>query len=655
MAGQPAASRPATTAIAALPIATFGLVLTWWGWKSGGYFEVTFLPGTMALLFLVAVFLLFAASPAVLRGGALVSLLGLTGLAAWTLISAIWSPVPAIAFSDAQRVIAYVAAFVLGIWGASLLGRRMLLALTPIAAAGAIVGLVTLIALWAGTNSRDFFEIDATLRYPIGYRNAEAAFFLMAVLPTVVLAASAELDWRLRGLLLGSATLMIELAVLAQSRASVFAALIGVAVLIAVHPDRLRVVGWLALALVPAALALPWLLDVFQRDAGNTAAEIPPLHHACVAIAVTSLASGAVGLCLTRFGRGLELPARGRTAIGGLLLGFLGLILIAGAIALVRADGGPGGFVSRHVDELTAGSPNLETSSSRFGLDVRTERGDYWRVALDDFDRHPLDGTGGGGFRSSYLQHRHNPGVSPEDPHGVEMLMLGELGLPGAVLFLTFLVGSVVAVVRARRLGPSAAALAAGALALSAYWLAQASVDWFWSYAAITLPVPFLLGAALAPGLRRDEDGETRDGEGETRRTATRTALAIAAFAVAIAMVPFFLSARYTNQGIRIGQSNAQGAYDDLGRAADLNPWTARPQAAESVIALEVGDDARALSSIDDAIDRSPRDWLLFMQKAKVLIRTDPAGSRQALEQARRLNPRGPEIDELAKQLGVKG
>jgi hypothetical protein len=646
MAGQPAASRPATTAIAALPIATFGLVLTWWGWKSGGYFEVTFLPGTMVLLLMVAALLLFAPSPAVLRGGALVSLLALTGLAAWTLISGIWSPVPAIAFSDGQRVIAYVGAFVLGVWGCSLLGRRVLLSLTPIAAAGAIVGLVTLIALWTGSNSLDFFELDATLRYPIGYRNAEAAFFLMAVLPAVVLAASGELDWRLRGLLLGSATLMIELAVLAQSRASVFAAVIGVAVLIAVHPDRLRVMGWLALALVPAALALPWLLDVFQRDAGNTAAEIPPLHHACVAIALTSLASVAIGLCLTRFGRGLELPARGRTAIGGLLFGVLGLILVAGVIALVRADGGPGGFVSRHVDELTAGSPNLESSSSRFGLDVRTERGDYWRVAFDDFDRHPLDGTGAGGFRSSYLQHRHNPGVSPEDPHGVETLMLGELGLPGTLLFLTFLVGSVVAAVRARRLGPSAAALAAGALALSAYWLAQASVDWFWSYAAITLPVPYALGSALAPALRRD-------GDGESPRTATRTALAIAAFAVAIAIVPFFLSARYTNQGIRLGQSNAQGAYEDLDRAADLNPWTARPRAAESVIALEVGDDARALSSIDDAIDRSPRDWLLFMQKAKVLIRTDPAGSRQALEQARRLNPRGPEIDELAKQLGV--
>jgi hypothetical protein len=651
MPGQPAFSR--NIAIAALPLIIFGMVLTWWGWKSGGYFEVTYLPGTMVLLFLVAALLLYAPTPAVLRGWALVPLVALIALAAWTLLSAIWSPVPAVAFSDAQRVIGYAAAFALGVWACGLLGRRMLFVLAPIAAAGAIVGLVTLIALWTGTNSRDFFELDATLRYPIGYRNAEAAFFLMAALPTIALAASGELDWRLRGLLLGSASLMLELAVLAQSRASVFAALIGIAVLVAVHPDRLRILGWLALAAVPAALALPWLLDVFQRDAGNTAAEIQPLHHACLAIALTSLASVTLGLCLTRFGGGFELPSRGHTVIGRLMLGILGLILLGCVVALLRSDGGPGGFVSRHVDELTAGSPNLENQGSRFGLDVRTERGDYWRVARDDFDRHPLDGTGAGGFRSSYLLHRHNPGVSPEDPHSIEMLMIGELGLPGAILFLAFVVAGVVASLRTRRLGPPAAALVACVLALSAYWLAQASVDWFWSFAAITLPVPFAIGAAAAPALRRDSTGLEEENT-DIRRTTRRMTLAGVAVVVGLGMLPFFFSARYTEQGIRIGQSNAQAADDDLERAADLNPWSAQPLAAQSVIAQKTGDDAKALAAIDDAIERTPRDWLLYQLKAMVLVRADPAGARRALDQARRLNPIGPEIDGLLKRLGLE-
>ena len=130
----------ASAAGAVIPLVVFGGVLAWWGWKSGGYFEVTFLPGTMILLGIAAAFLLFAPAVGALRGAALVSLAGLVGLAAWTLISGLWSPVPAVAFSDSQRALGYVAAFVIGAWSCLLLGRRMLLALGPLAIAGALVG-----------------------------------------------------------------------------------------------------------------------------------------------------------------------------------------------------------------------------------------------------------------------------------------------------------------------------------------------------------------------------------------------------------------------------------------------------------------------------------------------------------------------------------
>src|SRR3954447_19709833 len=217
---------------AALPAAIFGAVVAWWGWQNGGYFEVTYLPGTMILLGVLAALLFSAPWAGLLRGPALVALLGLAGLAAWTLLSGIWSPIPAVAWSDAERTLAYVAAFGIGLWSCLLLGRRMLLSMAPLAVAGAIVGLITLFVLWTGTSSVDYLEIDATLRYPLGYRNAEAAFFLMALLPTVLLAGSRLLDWRARGALVGAATLMIELAILAQSRTSVFALPIGIAVLL---------------------------------------------------------------------------------------------------------------------------------------------------------------------------------------------------------------------------------------------------------------------------------------------------------------------------------------------------------------------------------------------------------------------------------------
>jgi len=65
----------------------------------------------------------------------------------------------------------------------------------------------------------------------------------------------------------------------------------------------------------------------------------------------------------------------------------------------------------------------------------------------------------------------------PEDPHSVVMLMASELGVPGLLLFGTFLVASVLAILRSRRAGPEAAVLGATALAVAAYWLVHASVE----------------------------------------------------------------------------------------------------------------------------------------------------------------------------------
>jgi hypothetical protein len=629
---------------ALLPLIVFGGILAWWGWKSGGYFEVTFLPGTMILLGLVAAFLFFAPGLGALRGAALVSLAALVALAAWTLISGLWSPVPAVAFSDSQRVLGYAAAFVIGAWSCLLLGRRMLLSLTPLALAGVLVGLIALIVLWTGSNSRDFFETDATLRYPLGYRNAEAAFFLMATLAAIVLCVSREVPWQLRGVLLAGSTLMIELAILAESRASLPGVLIALAVLGALHPDRLRVLGWLVLAAIPAAIALPWLLDPFQLDAGRSAAEIPPLHRACVAMAITTTLSFGVGLAAARFGSRFSLPQQARTAIGRALLAVLAVIVLAGLVALFRSDGGPGGFINQRVDQLTAGTPDLASQGSRFGLNVSSDRGEFWRVALDDFDRHPIDGEGAGGFRASYLVHGVT-GVQPEDPHSLEMLMLSELGIPGMLLMLTFVGGGVVAIMRTRRLGPEGATLAAGTLAIGAYWLTHASVDWFWSYAAITLPVPFAVGAAAAPALRTEQVGE---------RTPVRTGLAVAVAVLALTMLPFFFAESDTNRGLRGWRTDLAGAYGDLDNAADLNPWSSRALAAKADIALANGDRETALSATDEGIDRTPDDWLLYFIRARAQGASDRAGAAQSIARAKQLSPHDPQIDALAKKLGVR-
>ena len=126
----------------------------------------------------------------------------------------------------------------------------------------------------------------------------------------------------------------------------------------------------------------------------------------------------------------------------------------------------------------------------------------------------------------------------------------------------------------------------------------------------------------------------------------------MAAGLIAIALLPFFFSARYTNAALRSWRSDLSGAYRALGDAADLNPLSARPLAAEAYIAESSGDRARALRALSEAEDREPKNWLFYYMQARTLAQADPASARLALARARALNPRGEEIAALTKKLG---
>jgi hypothetical protein len=60
-----------------------------------------------------------------------------------------------------------------------------------------------------------------------------------------------------------------------------------------------------------------------------------------------------------------------------------------------------------------------------------------------------------------------------------------------------------------------------------------------------------------------------------------------------------------------------------------------------------------ALSAIDEGIERTPDDWLLYFQRAQAQGTADRAGARESLARARELSPNDPEIDDLAAKLGV--
>ncbi len=628
----------------AIPLLLASLALFgWWGWKQGAYFGPVFYPGAIALFLLIGLALLLVPLPGRLDLYARLALGAAAGLALWTLLSILWTPTPAAALADAERVFAYTGLFGLGLWGTRLLGKQMTAALLPVAIAGTLVGIATVVAIGTGSDFNWYLHEDATLRFPIGYRNANAAFFLTCLWPLIGLAAHNEWRWQLRAALVAAATLLLELAVIAQSRGSLPAAAVALLAILIISPHRLRTAVLVGLAALPVLPALPALLDVYRHGAANPGV-VPLLHDAAKAIALSTvgsllLASLALGLAYPRLRLG---PTRVR-AISWVAGALATLVVLAGGAAFVAKHGGPIGFVDQRVKEFgKVGYPDLRSQGIRYGANVGSNRHDFWRVGLDEAADKPLLGGGAGSFQIAYLERRRS-GESPRDPHSLIVRVASELGLPGLILLAAFVVGCLGAAIRARRGGMIAAGLVAAALAGGVQWFVQGSYDWFWQYPGVSAPAFYLLGVAAGPALAGRRLGSAP--------RPARWALAAALAAVALTAVPLFISDRYSQRGITEARSDPHVAIRDLGRAADLNPYSDLPLIDRGAVAASLGDRALAVRSFREAIERVPDNYASHWFLARQLLRSDPAAARRALNRALQLNPHGPEVLALQRRL----
>jgi hypothetical protein len=316
------------------------------------------------------------------------------------------------------------------------------------------------------------------------------------------------------------------------------------------------------------------------------------------------------------------------------------LMILALAAAFVVAVGDPVRWTSDRVDEFEAGG-GATASGSKFTGGFGSNRNDFWRVAIDELGDDPLKGDGAGGFRYAYLAERDSD-ETPDDPHGIEFTMAAELGLPGVLLVATLLALATVGAIRSWRLGPSAQLLTAAALSAGACWLVSSGYDWNWTFPALTAPVLALLGAACAPALL----------DPTPRRPAARIASAVAAVALAVTMVPLYLSERYADNAYSGWREDLSRAYEDLDRAADLNPLSDRPLLGKALIAREANDRAVALDSLERAIDRKPAEWSAHYYLGTLVLEDDPARAATELETAGRLNPRNEGIAAALAGLG---
>lgn len=638
---------------AAVPALAAVVLLVAWSASQAGYPLTHWAPGALILTGLLSVALL--AVPLRIRempGSVRLALACLLAYTALSFLSILWAADPGEAWEGANRTLLYLLVFGLFAgWRANGTSAALLLCCWTVG----LIGMAVYVALHLDSLEGVAFEAlfaAERLSYPAGYPNATAAQWLMAFWPALMLARSSRLPWALRGLLAGGAVLLADLALLSQSRGSVYATAAMLVLVFALLPERLRTfaVG------VPVALGVgvtaPLVLRVGDRI-DERHSPYAAVHHAVLAMFAAALVVGlVVAVAGALEGRLSPSPSvqRGiRRGVGALALATL-LAVLVGAVV---AAGNPVTRVRHSWDSFKGGYSNSASNSSRLLSGLGSNRYDFYRVALDAFADHPLFGIGADNFAQQYLEHGRSE-ETPRYPHSVELRTLTQTGVLGGLLAVIGLGAALFAASRAllrARSEQLVLSVAAAALAGFAYWAVHGSIDWFFEFAGLGASAFALLGIAcsLAPrdaGRSATAQASARAVRASPGSSPRRGSLPIALGAILVLAVLYsqavpWLSQRQIQSAADIWPRAPLVAYKRLEDAAGLNPLSDRAYLVAGSIALRFEDLGRARRDFSRALGRVPDDAYATLELGAIASESgEGSEARQLLERAVRLNPR---------------
>jgi tetratricopeptide (TPR) repeat protein len=625
----------------ALPIAVLALAaFVFLAGDEGGFRQTTYLPTTLLLLALLAVGLLALPRPSPRPAAAWAAGL-LAAYAAWSYLSIVWADQQGMAWDGANRTAMYAIVFALFVlWPVKGRVAAFLLAAYALGIAG--VGLVELLRASASSDPIGFFY-EGRLSEPTGYANANVALWFTAFFPALVLAGRRELHPLLRGLLLGSANLMVALAILGQSRSWMAALPLMAVLLIAVVPGRARTIVALALVGIGTAAMFGPLLDAYEGYDGRT----PPSEYvssgAHAALLVSALLIFA-GVLWGMLDRGVKTSAATSRRLSIAVIAAFAIACVGATIAFTVVEGNPISVADRIVDDFKKGEGEPHFNGSRFGLSASSYRYDYFQVAWKNFSEHPLLGVGSDNYGRQYLRDGDTP-ETPAYPHNLALRVLSMTGLIGTVLFLGALIGALLAAFAAVRRGsPLGAAAAAAGILTFAYFVAHGMLDWIWefpalgcaAFAALALgaacDAPARAGKSLPPGIRRG----------------AFAAAAVGAVLLAVALTLPWLADRDLRNARKLAATNPAAALDRLDRAAKLNPLSPTAYTTASVIEANHHRYGDAKVYIDKALDREPGDPFAYLALAAIASAEDRRpDALRLVARSRALSP----LDRVAKRV----
>jgi Flp pilus assembly protein TadD len=99
------------------------------------------------------------------------------------------------------------------------------------------------------------------------------------------------------------------------------------------------------------------------------------------------------------------------------------------------------------------------------------------------------------------------------------------------------------------------------------------------------------------------------------------------------------------------GRGDLAAAAGSANDAIDLEPWAAEPRSQLALVLEQAGDLAGARRQIDEAIERAPDDWRLWVIAIRLdLALQDLDRATASLDRAQQLNPRDPLLNKSAER-----
>ncbi|MFL5820515.1 MAG: hypothetical protein ACJ76S_07525 [Solirubrobacteraceae bacterium] len=640
--------------------------------------------------------LLLAPTPQRRWGG--ISLVLLAALAAWTALSIGWAVTPDDAWREANRTVAYVAAFAGAIGLARLAperGRAILVAVL-IACLSVCVASLFEKAFPAVTNSTAML---ARLREPLGYWNALGALAAMACPACIWLGARREGPPAVRALgypLLGLSLLTL---LFSYSRGALVALGLALVFWFAVVPIRLRALSVLLVSGLGAAAVTAWAFsqDALSKDRQPLAERIAAGHTLALVLLLMIVLLFAAGLAIQWATEEYPLSTRVRHATGIAALCAVLLLPVAGVVSLALSDRGLPGSVSAAWNSFFSTAATSPTYGPERLTTTGSKRGSYWHEAYRIWVNNKLEGAGAGGFATARKEYRRDA-VDVKHAHGYVPQTGADLGLTGLLISLAGVLAWLIAARRSTRrqrpdvvspaeptwrtpgawpqaarrrvtaLSPSRLATRArtayarngvpepypgpleGArlelvtlVAIVLTFALHSAIDWTWAFPGVALVAVVAAGYVAgqgplgAPGAARSASVQAR--------TAAALVTAIIALVCAWAIWQPQRAAAATNSSSDLLLNNRVGDALLLAKqAVSRDPVSAEPLYQWAQVESRAGHKAFAVRILQQAVRLQPRNPDTWQALATFQLNTmhNPSAAFAALRAAVQLDPRSP-------------